>query len=133
MLAPRRHRHGHPRPYAARPGTTSTDFELQDNVAGAPAAGAQDQFLELDSDGPSRISQSIATSPGSTYRLTYLWSPRRGAAAAENTFQVSAGAESAVIGPLAGGAQTAWRTETLDFETTAATSEIAFLDLGPEQ
>ena len=74
-----------------RPGTTSSGIEIQDHVAGAPAAGAGDQFVELDSDGPSRIFQDVATSPGSTYRLTFLYSARPGTAAIENHFRVSAG------------------------------------------
>src|SRR5215217_1739476 len=74
-----------------RAGVTSSGIEIQDHVAGAPAAGAGDQFVELDSDGPSRIFQDVATSPGSTYRLSFLYSARPGTLAAENNFRATAG------------------------------------------
>ena len=119
--------------HQARPGTTSSGIEIQDHTAGAPAAGAGNQFAELDSDGPSRIFQDVATSPGSTYRLSFIYSARPGTAAAENHFRVSAGPATAEIGPLTSGAQTSWTTRTLDFVATAASSRIEFLDLSPEQ
>jgi hypothetical protein len=119
--------------HQARAGTTSSGIEIQDHVAGAPAAGAGNQFVELDSNGPSRIFQDVATSPGSTYRLSFIYSARPGTAAAENHFRVSAGPAAAEIGPLASGAQTSWATRTLDFVATAASSRIEFLDLSPEQ
>ena len=49
--------------HQARPGTTSSGIEIQDHVAGAPAAGAGDQFVELDSDGPSRIFRTSPRAP----------------------------------------------------------------------
>jgi hypothetical protein len=116
-----------------RAGTTSSGIEIQDHVAGAPAAGAGDQFVELDSNGPSRIFQDVATSPGSTYRLTFLYSARPGTAASENHFLVTAGASSREIGPLASAAQTNWTSAALDFVATASTSRIEYLDLSPEQ
>jgi len=119
--------------HQARPGTTSSGIEIQDHTAGAPAAGAGDQFVELDSNGPSRIFQDVSTSPGSTYRLTFIYSPRPGTAAAENHFHVTAGPATADFGPLAGGAQTSWAPATLDFVATAASSRVEFLDLSPEQ
>ena len=119
--------------HQARPGTTSTGIEVQDHVAGAPAAGAGDQFVELDSDGPSRVFQSVTTSAGSTYRLSFLYSARPNTAAVDNDFQVTAGPATMHIGPLASAPQTQWHTATLDFVATAASSTIAFLDLGPEQ
>ena len=119
--------------HQARAGTTSSGIEIQDHVAGAPAAGAGNQFVELDSNGPSRIFQDVATSPGSTYRLSFIYSARPGTAAAENHFRVSAGPAAAEIGPLASGPQTSWITRTLDFVATATSSRIEFLDLSPEQ
>jgi hypothetical protein len=119
--------------HQARAGTTSSGIEIQDHVAGAPAAAAGDQFVELDSNGPSRIFQDVATSPGSTYQLTFLYSARPGTPANENHFRVSAGASSLEIGPLASAAQTSWTSAVLDFVATAATSRIEYLDLSPEQ
>lgn len=119
--------------HAPRPFTTSRGIEIMDHSNGNPATGAGDQFAELDSDGPSRVSQAIATAPGTTYRLEFLYSARPLAAAAQNHFAVSAGAASSEIGPLAGGSQTSWRSASLDFVADSASSEIAFLDLGPEE
>jgi hypothetical protein len=119
--------------HQARPGTTSSGIEIQDHVAGAPAVGAGEQFVELDSDGPSRVFQDVATSAGSTYRLTFLYSARPNTAAIENHFRVTAGPASAEIGPLGSGAQTNWVTRALDFVATSASSRIEYLDLSPEQ
>jgi hypothetical protein len=118
--------------FAPRPGTTSSGIEVQDHVAGEPAAGAGGQFVELDSDGPYRIYQDVSTSPGSAYRLEFLYSARPGTLAIENQFQVSAGSATATIGPLASGTQTNWLTYTLDFVASGSTSRIEFLDLSPE-
>jgi hypothetical protein len=119
--------------HQARPGTTSAGFEIQDHVAGAPAAGAGSQFVELDSDGPSRIFQSVATSAGSTYRLSFLYSARPGTPAVDNDFQVTAGPATLHIGPLTSAGQTQWQAGTVSFVATGASSLIEFLDLGPEQ
>jgi hypothetical protein len=119
--------------HAPRAGTTSAGIEIQDHAAGLPAAGAGAQFAELDSDGPSVISQSVATSAGSTYRLTFLYSARPNTPPAENHFTVAAGPATAELGPLPMVAQTAWATRTIDFVATAASSTIRFTDLSPEQ
>ena len=117
--------------FQPRTGATSTGIEIQDHVAGAPAPGAGDQFVELDSNGSTRIFQDVATSPGSTYRLTFLYSPRPGTAAADNRFSVAAGPANAEFGPLTSGAQTIWSNAAVTFVATAASSRIALLDLGP--
>jgi len=77
--------------------------------------------------------QDVATSPGSTYRLSFIYSAPPGTAPAENHFSGFAGSAVAEIGPLTSGAQTSWITRTLDFVATAASSRIEFLDLSPEQ
>lgn len=119
--------------HAPRAGTTSSGIEIQDRVFGAPAEGAGDQFVELDSDGPSHVFQDVATNPGAAYRLTFLYSPRPLTTAVQNHFSVSAGPESVEIGPLASAARPIWVGFTLDFVATAASSRIEFLDLGPEE
>src|SRR4051794_1142982 len=64
------------------PTVTSSGIEIQDHVAGNPAVlpanaiPAGDQFAELDSDGPSAYFQDVPTTPGKTYRLEFLYSPR---------------------------------------------------------
>jgi Protein of unknown function (DUF642) len=117
--------------FQPRAGATSTGIEIQDHVAGAPAAGAGNQFVELDANGSTRIFQDVATSAGSTYRLTFLYSPRPGTAAADNRFSVTAGPTIVEFGPLTAGAQTIWSNATVNFVATAAPSRIEFLDLGP--
>jgi Big-like domain-containing protein len=118
-----------PAPQAA----SSSGIEVQDHFAGDPAAGAGDQFVELDSDGPSRIFQDVATNPGSTYSLTFVYSARPNTAADQNHFQASAGPESVVIGPLVSASQTNWVGFTFDFFATDTSSRIEYLDLGPEE
>jgi len=114
---------------------SSSGIEIQDHTpgGGSPDPTAGDQFVELDSDGPSNVYQDVATDPGSTYRLTFLYSARRLTTAAQNHFRASAGPESAEIGPLAGASENVWVAHTLDFVATDTSSRIAFLDLGPEE
>jgi hypothetical protein len=119
--------------FAPRAGATSSGIEIQDHSSGAPAAGAGDQFVELDSDGPYRIYQDVATQAGSTYQLEFLYSARPNTAAVENQFQVTAGLATLVIGPLPSGTETNWLTGTLVFVASGSTSRIEFLDLGPQQ
>lgn len=119
--------------HAPRAGTTSSGIELQHRVAGQPAAGAGNQFVELDSDGPSEIFQDVAAQPGLRHRLAFLSSPRPGTTAAQNHFSVTAGSATLEVGPLAGGAATAWTGADLSFVASSATTRIAFLDLGPEE
>ena len=118
-----------PAPHAV----SSSGLEIQDHAAGAPDPSAGDQFTELDSNGPSNIYQDVATNPGSTYRLSFLYSARPGTAADQNHFRASAGPESAEIGPLTSTSVNVWVAHTLDFVATGTSSRIAFLDLGPEE
>src|SRR5262245_17159479 len=59
------------------PGWTDTTdlcgIEIQDNCCGTPNHG--DQYVEIDSDCPSTLSQTVATQPGASYLLTLLYSP----------------------------------------------------------
>jgi hypothetical protein len=114
---------------------SSSGLEIQDHTAsgGAPDPTAGAQFAELDSDGPSNIYQDVATNPGATYRLTFLYSARRNTTADQNHFRVSAGPESVEIGPLTSTSVNVWVAYTLDFVATGTSSRIAFLDLGPEE
>lgn len=116
-----------------RPGTTSAGIEVQDHRSGDPDPSAGDQFAVLDSDGPSKIYQDIATSPGSAYELSFLYSAAPNTSAAQNHFNVSAGDSSVEIGPLSSASTTVWVPYTIDFVATDATTRIAFLDLGPEE
>lgn len=112
-------------------------LELQRNsVAGAPHAGVQ--LAELDSTGPSAVSQTIVTAPGSKYRLRFWYSPRPGIAAGNNTIGLSVTASDATvivsdtIGAAAvGGGNTSWTEYIYDFTALDAATKIAFADLGP--
>ena len=76
-------------PFASIPGwhlAFGPDIELQNHVAGAPAAGSQ--LAELDSDRSSGIFQRVRTEPGRLYRLQLLASARPGTSAAENVLVV---------------------------------------------
>lgn len=85
--------------------TVDTQLELQNNVAGAPAATGGQVFAELDADFNSSIYRTIA--PG-TYTLSYLYSPRPGVAFDSNNINVTLdGANISMISGLGGG-QTAW-------------------------
>ena len=76
-------------PFAAIPGwrlAFGPDIELQNHVAGDPAAGRQ--LAELDSDRSSGIFQRVRTEPGRLYRLQLSASARPGTSAAENVLIV---------------------------------------------
>ena len=80
---------GSSHPFASIPGwhlAFGPDIELQNHVAGEPAAGSQ--FAELDSDRSSGIFQRVRTEPGRLYRLQLLASARPGTSAAENVLVV---------------------------------------------
>ncbi len=118
---------------------TSSGIEIQDHVAGNPAVlppssiQAGSQFAELDSDGPSIYSQDVPTTPGKTYRLEFLYSPRPNTAPEENVFRVAGGDVTTLIGPLTSGAQTNWSIFQFTFTATDTSSRIRFEDLSPEQ
>jgi hypothetical protein len=80
---------GSSRPFPSIPGwhlAFGPDIELQNHVAGDPAAGSQ--FAELDSDRSSGIFQRVRTEPGRLYRLQLVASARPGTSAAENVLVV---------------------------------------------
>jgi hypothetical protein len=119
---------------------TSSGIEIQDHVAGNPdvrppgAIPAGDQFVEMDSDGPSIVYQDVATTPGNTYRLEWLSSPRPNTLPEENIYRAVGGPDNThVIGPIASGPQTIWTKYQFTFVATDTTSRIRFEDLSPEQ
>lgn len=61
--------------YASIPGWTSTNgIEIRDNHTGQASHGTQ--YVELDTNRNSTMSQSVATQIGQQYYLTYDYSPR---------------------------------------------------------
>lgn len=106
-------------------------IEVLDNYPGlAPAPGAGDQFTELAPYAATRITQDVATVPGATYRLSYLFSPRPGYAASEAKMAVTAGPASTTVSALTDVTNTSWTQFTLDFVADALTTTVAFEDIG---
>ena len=57
-------------------------IELRDNVAGAAFDGAN--YVELDTYANSSIAQTIGTTLGTQYNLSFAYSPREGVSAADH-------------------------------------------------
>jgi Protein of unknown function (DUF642) len=73
--------------YSSIPGWTSTNgIEIRDNAVGQASQGTQ--FVELDTNRNSSMSQSIATQLGHQYRLSYDYSPRIGQPSSTNGIAV---------------------------------------------
>ena len=75
--------------YSAIAGWTTTagpGIEVRNNVAGTASEGFN--YVELDSTGNTTMSQTLTTSAGSYYALTFDYSGRAGVAAASNGIEV---------------------------------------------
>jgi hypothetical protein len=106
------------------------DIELQNHVAGDPAAGSQ--LLELDSDASSGIFQRVPTTPGRLYRIQLLFSPRPGASRAENVLIVRwHGRQVARVSADGRGLRdTAWRMEAFKVRATGRSTRLELDDGG---
>ncbi|MEK7176833.1 MAG: peptidoglycan-binding protein [Patescibacteria group bacterium] len=108
-------------------------LEIQNNVAGSPASGAQ--HAELDGDHPVTIWQNIPTIVGEEYALNFNYSPRPGRNLADNSLQVKVdgsvlGANVATDGTLNG--NTVWESISRTFTATNPTTKIEFSDNGTD-
>jgi hypothetical protein len=65
---------------------TGSGIEIQRNVAGSPFEGQQ--HVELDSFSNSGMSQSVATTAGASYLLSFAYSPRAGYGSATNEIEL---------------------------------------------
>lgn len=104
-------------------------------MGNAAADGAQ--YVELDGDEPTRISQNVTTEEGATYVLSWAFAPRQSTSAIENNLGIEVdGVQVATEGPMAGiGVLTVenWiTTGKYEFVANNTETEIAFRDLGPE-
>lgn len=75
--------------YSALPGwqgDPTLGIELRRNAAGTAQDGSH--FVELDTTGNSSMSQSVSTTAGAHYLLSWYYSPRAGVAAASNAIEV---------------------------------------------
>lgn len=125
---------------AEKPATAK--LELHEGVLGAAAEG--NQYAELDSDwfGASnpqsgepasvRIKQSIPTTIGKKYRLSFQFAPRPNTGLSENQLEVKAGGALLATLSGSGGGSIVWTPHTYEFIATASTTEISFADLGTE-
>jgi len=108
--------------FSSIPGWTPVNacgIEVQDRVAGTPLQGGQ--FVELNSKCKSGVSQTLTLQPSRTYRVSFAFSPRPGTPADYNRMTVAwNGLLKATVGPVAGGADTAWTRHT--FTATAAST-----------
>jgi predicted ribosomally synthesized peptide with SipW-like signal peptide len=111
-------------------------IEVQRNAAGAPHSG--NQHVELDSTASTVMSQTILTTPGQKYRLTFWYSPRPNRPAGDNIIgfevEVVSGSETILAGQVgvgqAGGGTTNWTKYTYDFIAVDGSTKILFSDDG---
>ncbi len=121
--------------FAAIPGWTATsgNIEIQDNVAGAPAAGNGDQFVELDSFANSGMEQTLTTVAGEEYLLTFDYSPRPGQLPNSNGIEVFWDGNSLGVitadGTITGGI-TDWNTHQFFVMATGASTDLEFVAVG---
>jgi len=106
--------------------TTGPQFELQNNIFGwTPYEG--DQYLELDSTGPTELYQDITTVPESVYNLSFAFSPRPGVA--DNRLQISWNGTIVDTLSESGASNTHWTIHTYDLTATSATTRLQFKSL----
>ena len=120
-------------PFASIPGwhlAYGPDIELQNHVAGEPAAGTQ--LAELDSDASSGIFQRVRTEPGRQYRLQFFASARPGTSPAENVLVVRWHRH--VLARIAldgrGLTHTDWHAYAFKVRATGRRTRLAFADGG---
>lgn len=115
--------------YDSIPGWTELDekqLELQKSLW-TPKEGKQ--YIELDSTESTTIYQDIRTVPGTTYRLTFAFSPRPGVA--DNQLQISWNGK--IVDELsdsgAGKTDTKWKYHTYDLKAISKHTRLQFHDL----
>jgi hypothetical protein len=106
------------------------DIELQNHVAGGPAAGLQ--FAELDSDASSGIYQMVPTTPNRLYRVQFSFSPRPGTSAAENVLVVRwRGRVVATVSASGLGlSDTRWQLVAVKVRAARTATRLEFADAG---
>ncbi|MBU0757277.1 MAG: DUF642 domain-containing protein [Nanoarchaeota archaeon] len=117
------------------------NLELQRGVSGwFPAEGSQYAELDTDWNGlsgslngePASVSmfQDLATIPGETYKIRFMFSPRPETSSQDNILVFSwEGAVKDTIS-AAGQSNTAWSTHEYEFKATSSTTRINFDDAG---
>ncbi|HEX5377910.1 MAG TPA: PEPxxWA-CTERM sorting domain-containing protein [Phenylobacterium sp.] len=97
-------------------GWTSSTYgiEVQNHIAGSPAATGGNKFVELDTNRNSSMSRNIGAG---TFDLSFLYSPRPGVASNSNGIEVWIG--QTLLGSYSGvgGGDTNWSTKNIHFAT----------------
>lgn len=106
-------------------------IEVWRNMMGGASEGEQN--LELDVDGPTKVTQSVPVTLGSTYKLSFDFSSRPDADAAANNV-VDASLDGTVVLTAAGDgtdiATTDWATYETTFTATGNSVTVGFEDMG---
>ena len=103
-------------------------IELRDNVAGAAYDGAN--YVELDTYTNSSMSQSIGTTLGTQYILSFAYSPREGVLAASNGIEVFWNGVSQGVFTGNGGSGNVWAEASMTVTGAASTSSLSFQAVG---
>ena len=102
------------------------------NWLGAAQSGTG--YVELNSDAPSAICQTVSTVVGQTYRLSFYFSARPGTPAAANLMDVGWGGTNLTATPIAAGgtgqANTVWTPYSFDVTATSTSTALQFTDVG---
>ena len=119
----------------------TANAELEHNGLNGWSASQGVQWTEMDSDwnGPSSglttghpasvaLSQTIPTTPGYTYRVSFDFKPRPDIVAAENKIEVLNGTSVGKTVDASAGAE--WTNNSYTFVATGATTDITFRDAG---
>jgi len=119
--------------FGSIPGWTTTvgsGIEIQNHVAGTPFAG--NQYVEMDSFDNSGMQQVIATTPGQTYTLSFVYSPRPGVPASSSGIEVRV--NGSVIDTIAqdgtGLPDTVWARFSYNVAAVGASTTIEFRAVG---
>lgn len=116
--------------YANLPGWTGGvgGIELRNNVAGTAFEGRN--FIELDTTGNSSISQSINTTAGGQYVLSFAYSPRPGVSAASNPIEALWNGNSLGVFTAAGGSANNWTTYSFNVTGNGGPTSLVFRAVG---
>lgn len=101
-------------------GVGTAGIEVQNNVAGAPAANGGSKFVELDSNSNSSMFYTFGV--GGSFQLSFLYSPRPGVGAGSNGITLFLNGNALnppgeVTG--AGGGGTNWTSHSVNFQANA--------------
>lgn len=113
---------------------SATTLEFHKGWSGNVAAAGL-QYVELDGDEPTKISQNITTEAGAEYKLFWSFAARHGISAEQNQLSVELdGTQVATNGPATASAplaQNDWTASNYVFTADSTNIEISFSDIGP--